>query len=222
VCSDADEVEALSEQEYRTRAEPLFSAVFTSGDAFDEPVRTSIPRRGLLYPSATVLPEEQLRAAATAAQAVGDRSLFLSVLRRPAERPMLDTSGAWHWEIPLDRVGAYYHLYNAHGIENAFYSPNGLWGILTTWEQFSLVAGSARFVDELYGHLSVPESMQVRRFVEDWKGNHEQWGANVAWVPRVLTHLYGPDVTRAWLQSAGWPSDPAAWQGRYPHYDDSS
>ncbi len=190
----------LSEHEYREEAHRAFSAVFRSDDPFDEPFTPSIRHRAILYPVTYELEPSELQAIATAARTVGDDAFYFSVLERPAES---EQDRPYHWFIPLEDRNTYHSLGYPFVLENAIYSPKGLWGMMVSQEQHALVGGCDIFLNTLYAHLPVSEDEQVREFLITWKDNRDRLGSKTDWLPRFMTHVYGPEKAQQLLVDAG-------------------
>jgi hypothetical protein len=216
---------ALSETEYGAEAAEAYKATFRSGDPLEEPLQPWVARRGLLSSFGSTLDRHELRSLTSAIETVGEDGFFVSVTEGFSMTPVPDAmrgiSGGperRHWWVPLTLREDYYHLPSGSpfGLDYALYSRQGTWGILCSHFWIAVLGGRDQFVDALYEALGVPEQVQIQRVLHDQLTDHRKWGANIAWVPPLLAHLYGQAYTSLILREAGWPADPATWVGRYP------
>lgn len=187
----------LTELEYQIEAHHAFRSVFRSADPFDEPIAPSVSHRAILYPVSYDLEPHEFGAIALAAQTVGDNSFYFSVTERPMAT---EQDRPYHWLIPFEELSGYRSLGYPFVLENAFYSPNGHWGVLISHEQHAVVAGSKQFLDTLFTHLPVSAELQIQEFLSTWKDNHTRLGSKIDWLPRLLRHVYGVEQAELLLQ----------------------
>jgi hypothetical protein len=109
---------------------------------------------------------------------------------------------ALHWEVTITP-----DLYNELStdpkwvpvMENCIYSKNGNWGVLFSHESHALIGGSEKFIELLQkGIPSIDD--QIEEFLNEWKYNRDHYESSIEWVPRLLTHLYGPEKAATYLK----------------------
>jgi len=130
----------------------------------------------------------QFDALRTAAQDVGDDELCVSITE---EFDALDGSQAGHWIINYWEHSEYRDLGRVGVLENAIYSPRGIWGVLISHEDHAIVgAKEQRFIDVLKTHF--PEFSAARdEFLAYWSDVKARREADVSWLPSLLQHVYG-------------------------------
>jgi hypothetical protein len=141
----------LSEDE-RQEAVAAFRRVFAADmakvDVYGEPFRAELPARAILYPVDPELDDDQLDALAAAAEAVGDRGFYVSLVGFD-EAETLDC----HWHVPLSELGSYDALepcaIGGLTYDNALYSASGRWGMLISLEEHAIVGGTPDFLERL-------------------------------------------------------------------------
>jgi hypothetical protein len=177
----------LTSDEWLEVAGKSFWSVFQNTNAFDAPVRQGMQAKALLYPVSYLLDENEFAALASAAQAEGDDSLYLSITEEFAD---YDGTNASHWLLNYWEYSEYCELDRIGVLENAMYSPAGRWGILISQEQHAIAAGTKSFIESL--HSNHPEWREsLTAFTEDWRHRRATRQADVSWVRPLLTHVYG-------------------------------
>lgn len=188
----------LTEDESLLRTKNAFCQVFKTTNPFDEPFVESVSQRSLLYPISFQLQQRELASIAAAIHAIGETDFYLSALERSTNSKLTQP---YDWYIPIAQIDQYYSI-NGYLflLENALYSTKGTWGIMISHEQHAIVGGSKLFLDTLMSYWPFSPAEQIANFLHDWKTNHEQLGANISWLPKLLAHIYGKQQAQYVMQ----------------------
>ncbi len=156
--------------------EPLWSAVFDSGDAFGAPFQPRISQVIAFYPTANYrLTEAQYSAVLAGIRCLGEDEFFISHTERArgAFDPRESGEHVDDWSCQLPTYAEY--VSTPVFLENALYSASGAWGVLLSHEEHAVLGGTAAFVG------AVKESYHewrddLRRLAEFWRANpHGDW-----------------------------------------------
>lgn len=198
---------ALSKSEFQAEAEPTLRQIFASDNPFCmEPFAPNTPVRRILFDwdSKYVVPPLLFNKIITTASRLGDSGFYLSSLWRG------DASQPYAWYIPFSEVKVYTNSSDSPissyiFSEQVIFSPQGLWGIMTTHEFHMLLGGTYKFIDELT--QMVPDlDKQVNSFLEHWQHYKINDGIQTdSWLPELLRQVYGSEATEKLLQDIGLP-----------------
>jgi hypothetical protein len=195
----------LSEEEFQAEAASPLHEIFACEDPFGQPFAVGVRERRLLYPiglTLTNLVFPLLEAIIAAAQEVGDRGFYLSVIERPAPQ---NQDVPYHWYFHFSELNEYDSLNYAFVLEHVLYSPDGRWGIMLSHEQHALLGGSSAFVDSMCKIIpGFDDLKQVLTFLSDWKYYATGRGADVSWIPGLLTQVYGAQTAQQLLAEASF------------------
>lgn len=189
---------ALSEEEFRREAKPVFDRVFVTENPFDPPFAIAIEARMILFPVHYVMERALARAIKKASSRLNETSFYLSVLERPKAE---EQDRPYHWLIPFTHLEEYRELGYPFVLENAIYSNCWTWGVMFSHERHAVLGGSAEFVQAIVEML--PDLVnQVEKFIAAWKQNHTRFGSNLDWLPGLLMHVYGEERAQEMLVKA--------------------
>jgi hypothetical protein len=170
-------------------------AVFT--DDFVTPFRDSLGCRLLLHVIRPPLDRLEWSALAATAQLAGDQEVFVRGLAGVTEP---DT-----WSLPPARFEAYEEI--ASSDDTAIWSPQGLWGMFVSVEDYAVFGSSERDITEALAanmpdlpryswddepqiesdQLTLPSRAQLNEFQRHWTRLNR--GAKDSWPDRVIAHV---------------------------------
>ncbi len=202
----------LTEDEFKSEAEPALRRVFASDTPFDQqPFASNVPVRrvvfGLEYDLKYIVRSPLIDAVVSAASNIGDKGCYFTVLWRMNK----EANGEFnHWYIPFSEISVYKRcdgkVFNfAFNSENVLYSPQGKWGIMTSHEYHGLLGGSQDFMDEV--RRQIPDiDEQVNDFLKLWQHYKiHSPGAETNWIAGLLTQIYGHETAKEMLLEVGLP-----------------
>ena len=199
---------ALSEEEFQVKAAPALQRVFAREDPWHRPFADSVEVRRLLYPVSFTLTELDyplVDALESVAMEFGETGFYLSVVGRPAVESEHSLQTDWHWYIPLVAMGDRAALGAALSLEHVMYSPSGRWGLMISHEDHALLGGEAVFFAAMREAMPGFDNIgQVQRFLSDWRYYKTRYGADVSWVPDLLSHVYGAELAEKMLEDAAF------------------
>lgn len=172
--------------------------LFKTFDVREGPFLDTVEVRLIVEVGGFFLSEQQFRAVCEAADAVGDRTVFYSITRGYLAGP--EDMPYYTWEVPLFDYAAYYASDSEPfprerdigiPLDRALYSPNGHWGVLLP-ELFALVGGSLAFVERFKTEYPAWHE-DYAAFLEARQEATRGKGIDMAWVPRLLRHVYGDE-----------------------------
>ncbi len=189
----------LSPDEFHSRAEAALAKVFKSFDFKREPFQDGIDERLILDLVGFWLDEEQFRSVCEAARAVGDETMFYSMVRGYTGGPELipyytSELPLWDYETYCDAEDEPVNNERDIGIplDRVLYSTAGTWGILLP-DEMALVGGSTAFAMRFKDEYRVwPEDLKA--FVARRLEAVRERNADMSWVPALLHHMYGPNA----------------------------
>lgn len=193
----------LTEMDYCNEAQDAFRKVFKSENPFGEPFTDGIEMRAILFEYGWAPSEELAKSLSIAISAVGDVGFYYTVTNRSAEEG--DNSGELplHMYVPTSAINEFpSHLYP---VAHAIYSPNGFWGLMSSYDSHALVGGNRRFMRTLLDDTEAIER-QVLKFIDYWKHNVADFGSDVQWMPILLRHIYGEPRSLELLGQTGFSS----------------
>jgi len=189
-------MEPMTEEQYRVRAEPAYRAVFARPDPFDEPFQPEIEARLVLYGYRWALHPPWLEPVVRGIRQLGESGFFVSALERAKDK---NHDGYYHWYVPLGEADTYGPA--VYSQQNAVYSTEGRWGIICSDEDHALIGGPTPIIQGI--QAAVPDlDARVKEFLSVWKHYHNRNRVNLGWIPGTLSHIYGPERTRALLRDA--------------------
>lgn len=197
-------MKALTESEYLLDAEPALRRVFLNDNPLIPIFGQAVEKRKVLYeyrtPDAEITP-----VVVQVASELGDDGFFFSnLMRRPS-----DPVDANHWWIPFDEVSIFLScntdIFNfAYQLENVIYSPSGQWGLMWTFENLGILAGTGSYIDRFCQIIPSIEE-QLKNYLNSIKEGKDTWGIeniNIAWLPSFLEHMFGKEVALMMLEEA--------------------
>ena len=191
-------MEALSEQEFRERAEQAFRSIFISDDPFGKPFNPHIEYKLLLFDYRWALSDPWIEPIGKAIRDMGEDGFYVTALYRPKGDAQ---SRPYHWYVPINEIDQYGSL--IHSQQNAIYSCLGKWGIICSDEDHALVGGP-RILIEMIQKSVIDIDKRVQEFIKLWLYYHDQNQVRIDWLPGLLAHIYGNDDARRLLGEAGW------------------
>jgi hypothetical protein len=191
---------ALSEDEFKTKAEKAYITVFAKGDPYDKPFNPGINPRLLLYSYRWRLHEPWVDPVVKTLRENGEQGFFVTAL----ERPKPETPGQYyHWYVPINEATTYGQVVFSQ--QNAVYSTSGLWGIICSDEDHALVGGLKLLIDNI--KTSVPDiDERVIGFLQDWKKKNRQNNIDISWIFPLLSHVYGNNKAKKYIRRADFGS----------------
>lgn len=196
---------ALSEAEFTREAKPAFERIFVSENPFECAFASAIEVRMILFPAHYTMESSLAKAVIKEMARRKENAFYFSILERPKadeqDRP-------YHWEIPANQLEEYRSLGYPFVLENAIYATDGAWGIMFSHEHHALLGGAADFVQAVTKTLPQP-GKQIEKFVEAWKHNHDRFGSDLEWLPRLLQHVCGNEQAQKLIANTGLEILPA-------------
>jgi hypothetical protein len=171
-------------------------------DPFLDPFSSEVRRSLVLYPYISGLPDDQLMKSIVAvASKLGDDGFYLSAnFKRPA-----DNKYVYHWYVSFDDILNYKEITLPHIMEYILYSPQGIWGIVSSDETHGVLGGSDSFVNEVTHSISEIDN-QVLDFLEYWKKFKKDYPekVNASWMEMLLKNVYGEAQAEQLLRQTNW------------------
>lgn len=191
---------ALSEAEFKQRAEPVLKQLFWTADPCLPTYGKTAESRKILYEYRS--PDLKLTPVLVQIGAeLGDDGFFFSnLLRTPND------SEPNHWWIPFDEMSVYLASSDifkfAHILQNAIYSPNSHWGVIRAFDGWGILAGTYRCIDSVLQIM--PEiDRQIFDFLDSMRQHQEAWEVDrmrLGWLPICLEMTYGKKAAIALLK----------------------
>lgn len=110
-----------------------------------------------------------------------------------------------HWHITFDEIFNYSKITHSYTTQYVFYSPQGLWRIVSSDEFHSVFGGTASFINEVT--QSTPEiENDVLDFIEYWKKSKKDYPEKVSasWMEILLRNVYGEKEAEQLLAKTSW------------------
>jgi hypothetical protein len=196
----------LTETDYRQESELALRKIFINDNPRDPCFGSNAEVRKLIYEYHP--PEYKLVSAIMqCASKLSEQSFYISILTRSSSS---NTEEPFHWSVPLSEVSTYLSVNTdifrfAYQLENVIYSPNGLWGIVGTFENFGILAGKSEIINEVVS--VVPEiDQQVYDFLSHIITCVREWGmegVNIGWLPNLMNQIYGKEASLRMLKESG-------------------
>jgi hypothetical protein len=171
-------------------------------DSFLEPFPSKVEKSLILYPYIAGVPDDELmKSIAATASKLGDNGFYLSASFGHLY-PELYT---YHWYITFDEALNYKEVTLPHIMDYTLYSPQGLWGIVTSDESHGVLGGINSFVDEII-QLNPEVESQALDFIEFWRSVKKltPQKVNANWMEILLKNTYGKDKAKQLMQGAIW------------------
>lgn len=205
---------ALTEEQFKAEAEPIFRQVFATYDpeADDNIFTPQIVSRKIIFPCyGSVEPPELMLAIINAAIDLGDKGCYVFVARRNyCNKPN-------HCYVTLAKntcfLGECATRFKMDIVSDYFiYSAQGQWGIAVTGAQYGLLGGSREFINRIADKFPGLDE-QIYEFFKYWKEDKEDAisrgfidsNHQVKWIPMLLNHIYGEEVAENLLRGTGLP-----------------
>jgi len=201
-------VYVLSEEEFQSEAAPALHRVFAREDPWHKPFADGVEVRRLLYLVHADLEDLDyplLDALVSVATGLGDAGFYVSIIERPLPESEWSWRQDWHWYLPFAEVEAYGTLGGALSQERTLYSPSGRWGLMISHEDHALLGGEAVFFAAMREAIPGFDNIgQVQLFLSDWRYYKTEYGADVSWIPDLLSHVYGAELAEKMLEDAAF------------------
>lgn len=171
-----------------------FYKIFKHNDPFRDMFLDGISERIIICPTEGYnLTNEQFIALIESIKAVKDESFYISEIEGENCFNYKKEEGYYnckHWECELDiRLNEYLKLPIA--IENAIYSPSGIWGVMISHEEHAVLGGNDLFIDRFKAlYPKWKEELEV--FKRKWEYNRVNYNSNIDWCEDLISHIYGP------------------------------
>jgi len=182
------------EIEFKDKLQGIFEQVFTFAPLsfemlFGELFTSSMTSRAILYPTTPKLTSDVLNAVLTALTTIGDNGFYVSCLSWSS-----NAQDIGHWFFPTEDANVYNEsTYIFSVLENAIYSPRGLWGLIGTQESYSMVGGSELFIQKLFECLPGSPETHLEEFIEDCRYERDFHGNDLVWFPDYIKNVYGKE-----------------------------
>jgi hypothetical protein len=191
----------LSEEEFQKEAAPVLRKIFACEDPYNQPFASNVEARAILYPVSLTLDYTDtplLEAIISTATKAGDSGFYLSIVERP---PPKAQDKPYHWYFPFTEIKTYSSLDYPAILEHVLYSPNGRWGLMISHEDHALLGGTQVFFNTMREIIpGFDDINQIQDFLTDWKHYNKEHGADINWIPRLLTHVYDTKVVQHLLE----------------------
>jgi hypothetical protein len=189
----------LTPDEFEAKARPVLDRLIRTFDVYEGPFQNQVEGRLILYTLGFWLDEDQFRAVCESAQAAGDHQLLYTDFRGYLSGPELMPH--YTWELSLFEYDEYCDADDGpvnkdHDIgiplDRILYSPAGQWAVVLP-DIFAVIGGSAQFIEQF--KTSYPGWREhIGLFVDTFLEGARERKADVAWVPKLLQHVYGDDA----------------------------
>lgn len=173
------------------KAENLFKKIFKSADPFDEPFNPIFEEKCVLQIDDYQILNKYHSAISKALKAFGEKY----VLHCPTEglkNGKVSFEQMKFWKVNF-LSGFYEELQEDKDwfapVESAYFSESCLWAGIISHEWHIAIAGSKKFISELGKHLDLDE--ELNKFLRTWKYNQMHFKADLGWLPKFLSHIYG-------------------------------
>jgi len=182
------------EIEFKDKLQGIYEQVFTFAPLsfdmmFGELFTLSMTSRAIICPITPKLTSEVLNAVLTALTTIGDNGFYVSCLSWSS-----NTQDIGHWFFPTEDANVYNdNNYIFSVLDNAIFSPRGLWGLIGTTESYGIVGGSEIFVEKLFGYLPGSPETHLEEFIEDCRYERDFHGNDLVWFPGFIQNVYGKE-----------------------------
>jgi len=198
----------LTEADYYQEAEPILRQVFIQDNPIEEVFASGIEERKIIYRYKYEIDSTLAEALIDAASRIGDRGCYLSLLWKTSRPNYVNhcyIPFSEFWSTYINKENESYSRIRFFSVsENVLYSPQGKWGIMFSHEGYALLGGISGFMEKISNLLPNLDS-QVYQFLEylqycqaNYYGTQLSW-----WLPRLLSHVYGPEMAQRILNETG-------------------
>ena len=166
-----------------------------------------INHKFILYECSHFPDKEIVDAILSISSEINDRGIYMSC--RSAEPKICNENGEFeNWyirledmsEVEADAANPIYKMASGYGAAQ-FYSPQGLWGLMTDYDYFGVFGGSDEIVKQI--HEVIPNlDIQLFNFLEEMK----RYELKTFWLCDLLSHIYGKKKCRELMQAYKFPS----------------
>lgn len=200
----------LTEKQYKKEAERYLRQIFVNDDALKQPFSDNITERRIIYYSKYGIEPPLTDALILAANSVGDRGFYWSVLWRDRSiNQKIDEIN--HCYISFSEFVSVYveqkhelfqNIQHFFILENVIYSPQGKWGMMFHHEGFCLLGGTCEFVKNFENFIPNLEQ-QVYDFINYFCSLKLRYPDTVTidWLPILLIHVYGQEKAKKMLET---------------------
>jgi hypothetical protein len=191
-------MKSLTEHQYFNEAELQLRNIFLNDNPRKIRLGCLASHRLLIYeywPPDSVL----LNSIIDAATEIGEDSFYFSNLVRNKTGGVDEPN---HWLIPFKDKSVYLSentdIFNcAYQMENAIYSTQGSWGVISSFEKFGILAGSQKVIKKV--QESIPSiNSQVNNFlnyIKKYKNAHPDiLSMDTSWVFDLMVEIYGREA----------------------------
>lgn len=171
-------------------------------DPFFEPFPSKVEKSLILYPYVGGIPDDELMKSIVAcASKLGDSGFYLSA----NIKHLSDEKHGYHWYVSFDEILNYKEITLPHIMEYILYSPQGIWGIVSSDEMHGALGGSDIFVNEVIRLVSKIDD-QVLDFLAYWKKLKKDYPekVNASWMEMLLNNVYDEAQAQQLLRQTNW------------------
>jgi len=200
----------LTDEEFSSTALGALEQVFANNQPFSQPFTSHITARRIIYPCFATFDEAiPVSALVTAATQLGDQGCYITTELRTPDKP-------YHCYIPLSELEEGYagtdernlistrlgmHVYNYY---TTIFSDSGRWGIRIFEEGMGFLGGTQPFLQSLQAlvpHLDEQVLLSLKALKSLELAGLQ---LTIEWLPELLTHMYGEELTITMLDENGW------------------
>jgi hypothetical protein len=187
----------LNREDFLENAFPALQQLFLKQEPFGKPFNPKVEHRFILYEYNYVPEYNLLPALFDTAIEYNETGFYVSLLYWDVPEYQDWTT---HWFVTFDEYDEI--VSKITSFESIIHSPNGLWGIMSTTEEYGLLAASKDFGDSLTH--SLPQlTNQVHSMLENWVYKREAYGSDVSWLRDLLTNVYDEETAKLLLKTHG-------------------
>ena len=171
-------------------------------DEYLEPFPAKVEKSLILCPdTGCVLNDEFMKSLSAVASKFGDNGFYMSANYKKRS----DGDFPSHWYVTFDEILNYEKITYSFTISYIFYSPQSLWGIVSSDEIHSVFGGVSSLVNEVIQPL--PEiNNEVLDFIRYWKKSKKDFPekTNASWMEILLRNIYGEKEAENLLLKSSW------------------
>jgi hypothetical protein len=187
----------LTEHEFCIESQPALRKVFLNDDPRRIKFGSSVESKIFVYeywpPSISLT-----NAIIDTVLQFEEEGFYFSNLIRNEEGIGCDTH---HWWIPFSDKSIYFSentdiFHHVYQMENVLYSPNGSWGLMSSFERFGILAGSKNIVEGVYRKFPsmTNQIFDFLNYVKDTKAVYGNQNVDISWLFPLLVEIYDVDT----------------------------
>jgi hypothetical protein len=192
----------INQKEFQDKAWIALNRVFNIPLNMLSLFSPTMEKRVIFYHSEFSLPKNVFAALKSTASDFGENGFYFSFVEY--DRTKLIYPGVFESKDPL--ATSYFKfsdekLYNSQYFitNHLLFSPGGLWGVFVGYDEFLMVAGEEKLMNNFLS-FGLDYQSSTKKFLMDWRLKKEKLVANVDWIPPFLSHAYGKEMAKELLK----------------------